>query len=332
VQHLDAVLAAWLGEPEWLGALLPERPRFHTDLTPVDADAGSPADTRALHEIVRLGRYGEALPGLEAAVTERPQDPTLWTSLAIAAERHGNLERAEEAWTHVIEIRDAPRARLARGVLRARRAALDGAAADFAHAGDSHEARWNRAALAVLRAVALTPGLPAHDTLEAARAEAEAPEGAWHEPTVGRLLWTLLVERAQMRAREGASPCPDERVLRAAELELEFDSFWDRGLLLHGYALLSMRGEAARIAMGVATDLARHLTGTRALHGAAGEPLLAVVKDVAARIDREAPAEARAALGPLLARTDLRMYRFPCAACDAGTIGVESFDDSISGA
>ena len=87
-------------------------------------------------------------------------------------------------------------ARLNRGAIRARRGDYATARADFALAGDRHEARWNRAGLLVIEAVSASPGLPEAAILRRARAEAGEPSSYWSDHTVGRLLWTLLVERA----------------------------------------------------------------------------------------------------------------------------------------
>jgi hypothetical protein len=43
IQHVDAVLAAWAGDPSRLAAILPERPRYLADLTPPSSEDGDPA-------------------------------------------------------------------------------------------------------------------------------------------------------------------------------------------------------------------------------------------------------------------------------------------------
>src|SRR5262249_49243160 len=156
--------------------------------------------------------------------------------LGVARQRLGDLAGAEQVFGRVLEL-DATHdaARLDRGALRARRGDFEGARADLQRAGARSEARWNRAALHVLEAVARGGGLPEPARLAAARAEAPDPSSYWSDPTVGRLLFTLLVERALAR---GADACGDARTLRAAEREMEFEGFDDRALVLCGFARL----------------------------------------------------------------------------------------------
>ena len=186
LQNLAAVLAAWSGETAMLGSILPERPRFIADLTPPDPNSIQDAGAREALEALASGDFVSARAWLEEwagvgrAIDTSPDAAHLWHALAIAAERTGALPLAEVAYTRALERAEQPVARLNRGVLRARRGDLAGAAEDFARAGHGREARWNRAAPAVLEAVATTPGLPAHAALESARAEAgpARPTGA----------------------------------------------------------------------------------------------------------------------------------------------------------
>jgi len=211
-----------------------------------------------------------------------------------------------------------------RGALRARRGDYEGARDDFARAGEGREARWNRAALAVLASVAATPGLPDAGVLREARASAGEPNAYWSEHTIGRLLWTALVERARTRGANASAACLDERVLRAAEAELEFHTFWDRALVVHGYASLGMKSEAATAAAPLAVELIEALAQEPALAGPAGAELREPL-DEAARAAN--PMEARSAIAVLLAREDLKHYRVPCLACGRGSLGVDAVED-----
>jgi hypothetical protein len=319
LQNLAAVLSAWAGDPAPLAALLPDRPRFLTDLDPPERRPGDDEPTRVALQRLSEGRFGEARQRLEPLV-EPAQDPRLWRALAIARERLGDREGAEQALTRALAAEDSPRLRLMRGALRARRADYAGAREDLSRAGSGHEASWNRAAVTVLEAVAGTPGVPDHETLETARAEAGEMSDYWSEPTVGRLLWTLLVERARGRA--------DAAALRQGETELEFDTFWDRALVAQGYAATGLSTEFSRVAAPLAAELLGALASEPALaHPAAHEILAGVVR---AREAAEAlqPEPARAAVSALLERADLRRYRVPCGACGRGSIGVDALEES----
>ncbi|TMQ70590.1 MAG: hypothetical protein E6K80_08030, partial [Candidatus Eisenbacteria bacterium] len=224
-QNLVAVLEAWVGAPARLATLVPERPRFLSDLDPPPAD---PRDDGALARalaMLQAGAFGDARAGLESwlepnAGEERDVRP--WLALGIARQRLGDLAGAETAFSRALERDDGhAAARLNRGALRARRGDFEGARADLARAGSRIEARWNRAALQVLESVALGAGLPDEGRLAAARREAGPPSADWSDHTVGRLLFTLMVERAKTRGSDG---CGDARALRAAEAQLEFDT------------------------------------------------------------------------------------------------------------
>jgi YHS domain-containing protein/tetratricopeptide (TPR) repeat protein len=272
IQNLVAVLEAGRGDPARLATLVPERPRFLSDLDPPESSATDDDVSRASLELLRAGAFVEARQRLEAILESRSQGDgaraRLWQALAVARQRVGDLSGAEAAFTRVLEIDPSHEiARLGRGALRARRADFDGARADLEGAGSRIEARWNRAALSVLEAVSLGTGVPDPARLEAARREAGPPSSYWSDHTVGRLLFTLLVERAAAR---GPDACGDARVLRAAEGELEFDTFDDRALVLLGYARLAITDEAQRVAGPLAERLTRTLAEEPFAHGERG--------------------------------------------------------------
>lgn len=322
LQHIEALIAAWDGDPALLGALLPERPVFLSDLTPEKPAPGDDGGTRTVLGLVLEGHYAEAQARARDRVGRGRMTPRLWTALAIAAERCGDLGAAEEAWSHVLRAGDSHRARLARGTLAARRGDHAVAARDFAAAGDGYEARWNRAALGIVEAVAVTPGLPGPERIAGARDHAPPSRGEWHEQTVGRLLWTLLVERSLARSRAGAASCPDERVLRAAEQEIEGESFWDRALIVHGYAVLGMPADVERVARPLIASLWDDLLAEPFLGGTVAAPLNAALDQVARGLREGDRAGARTRIRILMDRPDVRGYRLPCAACGKGSVGV----------
>ena len=332
LQNLSAVLEAWNGDFARLATLVPERPRFLSDLDPPAHESEDDEAVRAALETLRAGAFHDAQARLEALLKEDGEGVgsrarnRLWLALAIARQRLGDLAGAEAAFTRLLELDSAHEAgRLGRGALRARRGDFGGAREDLGHAGSRIEARWNRAALAVLEAVALGTGLPEPARLQAARAEAGPPSAYWSDHTVGRLLFTLLVERAGAR---GSDACGDARVLRAAERELEFDTIDDRALVLLGYARLGLVEDVSRVAPPFAQQLLRAVGEEPFARGEAGR-FLAEALDVASReIAGMRPPAALAQIAPLLARSDLRHYRVPCAKCGAGTIGVEQVEDA----
>jgi tetratricopeptide (TPR) repeat protein len=329
IQNLDAVFAAWAGDPSRLAEILPERPRYLTDLTPPAARTSDAAEVREALGRLSAGAFAPARSALEALLADRAHhEPRLWYALGIAAQRTGELALAESAFGRTLD-RDPTHeaARLDRGALRARRGDYAGARDDFAKSGDRREARWNRAALAVLEAVATTPGLPEASVLRGARESAGEPNAYWSEHTIGRLLWSALVERARTRGENDAAACVDERVLRAAEAELEFRTFWDRALVVHGFASLAMREEAATSASPLALELLEALQREPALAGPAGAALNAALVEASGALRVDDPVRARVALARLLDRDDLRHYRVPCLSCGRGSIGVEAVDD-----
>lgn len=327
-QNIAAVLSAWCGDPEPLAALLPDRPPFLTDLDPPGPRAGDPPGAGAGLEALAHGQFARARDALSKALAPVGAASHLWRGLGIAAQRLGDLPLAEGAFTHALEVEPYDTAsRLNRGALRARRGDFAAAREDFALAGDRREARWDRAALRVLVSVATTPGLPDAETLRRAREEAGEPSPYWSDHTVGRLLWTLLVERALARAERAAPACPDERVMRAAERELEFDTFWDRALVVHGYARLGMKREVGEAAAALVDGLLAGLKGEPFACGPAAAWLASTLATTADAVRERRPGDALAALKDVLERPEVVHYRVPCAACGRGSIGVESYED-----
>jgi tetratricopeptide (TPR) repeat protein len=334
LQNLAAVLAAWDGDGDLLGELLPDRPRFLTDLDPPKLSAEDDAETRTALSLLASGAYADALDQLERLAPSR-DDQRLWRALAIAAERRGDLERAGDALTRALAGGESAQVRLERGALRAKRGEFAAAAEDLALAGERFEARWNRAALSLIEAVAVSRGLPDPIVIAAARRDAQGSSGDWSDPTAGRLLWSLLIERI---SGEGASvdgpeaeaghdqpPADDAgaRALRAAETEFEFDTFWDRAMILEGYARLGLAAEAARVASPLALELASQIAMEPALRGDAAAGLLAVLEAAILAIGQNRPGQACDAVVSLIQREDLRHYRVPCRLCAHGSIGVD---------
>jgi hypothetical protein len=323
LQHLDAVLAAWAGDPVPLATLLPERPVFLTDLTPPAPRAGDSAALRAQLEALARGDWREVLaaPGDGAATGSR--DPRADAARAIAFERTGDAPAAILAWSAVLAAGEDERARLARGSLLARAGQLDEAAADLERAGDAFAARWSRAALRVMTTLHESESGFDAAALAVARAEAGAPSAYWSDPTVGRLLWSLLVSRAQRGDANART------LLRAAEAQLEHDTFWDRALLLVGWVRVGTADEAERVAQPLARREARALALEPALAGAPMRDVARAVAETATAIEACEPSRAREALAGAIARKDLRRFRLPCARCGQGTIGVdEVLEDS----
>jgi tetratricopeptide (TPR) repeat protein len=329
VQNIAAVLSAWCGDPGPLATLLPDRPRFLTDLDPPAPRRGDPEVARAGLEALAHGQFARARDALSKAVAQARAPSHLWRGLGVAAQRLDDLTLAERAFARAVEAEPHDTAaRLNRGALRARRGDFDAAREDFTLAGDRREARWDRAALRVLESVATTPGLPDAETLRRAREEAGEPSSYWSDHTVGRLLWTLLVERALTRAGRDAAVCADERVMRAAERELEFDTFWDRALVTHGYARVGMKREAGDTAAALADGLLTRLAGEPFARGPAGAWLAAALSAAALAVRERRPGDARATLHGVMERPNVMRYRVPCAACGRGSLGVESYQDA----
>lgn len=336
LQHLDAVLGAWAGDPRPLATLLPERPRFVTDLTPPAAAPGDPPARAALLAAVLRGDYRGAL-----ALATADRDARAHAARAIAHERLGDAAAAIACWDAAIAAADDARARLARGSLLARAGRFDEASADLRLAGDCGEARWDRASLLVHQAVAASAALPDAGLLARARAEAGEASAYWSDPTIGRLLWSLLVERARAPGETGqraggetrerprgdapGAPLSDavRAALRAAESEFEHATFWDRAMILVGWARLGAHDEAARIAAPLAREQSAALLDEPALHG---QPLVGVTRAVAAAraaMDMGDPVEARHTVAAAFERDDLRRFRIPCVRCGRGAIGID---------
>jgi len=321
-RHIAAVLSAWCGDPEPLGAVLPDRPRLLTDLDPPAPRDGDPPAARAGLEALARGQFARAREALARAIPPRGAVNHLWRGLGAAAQRLGDDALAARAFSRALEAEPHDTAsRLNRGALYARRGDLAAARADFEMAGDRREARWNRAALRVMERVAAAPGMPEAATLRGARDEAGEPSSYWSDHTVGRLLWTLLVERALARADE------DGTVLRAAEHELEFDTFWDRALIVHGYARLGMKADAGAAARRLASDQLARLGAEPFASGPAGAWLASTLARTGDAVRDGRPGDARAALEDVLQRPEVGRYRVPCAACGRGSIGVEAYED-----
>ncbi len=195
--------------------------------------------------------------------------------------------------------------------------------------GDHMEARWNRAATLLIRAVASSQGMPDAATIRAARAEAGEPSPYRSDHTVGRLLWTLLIERAITANR--VPTVADGLVLRSAEQELEFRTFWDRALVVQGYAVLGMKAQAGDAAAALAEELLGRLAAEPFARGPAGAWLSAALAVVVAGVRERRPGDALAAVRTLMERPDVSRYRVPCNACGHGSLGVESLEDKGHG-
>jgi tetratricopeptide (TPR) repeat protein len=330
-QNLAAVFSAWCGDPEPLATLLPDRPRFLTDLDPPAPLPTDPAASGAGFEALARGQFARARDTLSRAALAVGAPGHLWRGLGIAAQRLGDLALAEGAFTRAVETEPHDSAAwLNRGTLRARRGDFLAAREDFARAGDRREARWNRAALRIVETVSITAGLPDPETLRRAREEAGEPSSYWSDHTVGRLLWTLLVERAIAHADRGGSARPDQRVMRAAEGELEFDTFWDRALVVHGYARLGMKSEAGEAAGALVDGLLARLAEEPFAQGPAGAWLAGPLALAVAAARERRPGDGLAALNSVLGRREVLNYRVPCVECGRGSLGVESFEDTGS--
>jgi tetratricopeptide (TPR) repeat protein len=329
-QNLAAVLHAWCGDPEPLATLLPDRPRLLTDLDPPGTLPGDPPEGRQGLEALARGQFGRARASLAVAVRAAGARGHLWRGLGVAAQRLGDMAAAEAAFTRALEAEPHDTAaRLNRGALRARSGDYATARADFTLAGDRHEARWDRAALLVIEAVATSPGSPEAEVLSRARAQAGEPSSYWSDHTVGRLLWALLVERA---LAAGAAPAgAAEGVLRAAEQELEFRTFWDRALVVHGYTVLGMKTQAGDAAASIARELLGRLVAEPFARGPAGAWLAAPLAAAMTAVGERRPGDALAAVRSVMERPEVRRYRVPCTACGKGSVGVDSFEDTGPG-
>lgn len=200
--------------------------------------------------------------------------------------------------------------------------------AELAPASDGREARWSRAALRVQRAVSSTPGMPDPREIALAREEAGPAPADESEPTVGRLAFSLLAERALARREAGEFGDLDVVALRKGEDLLEHQSFWDRALVLVAHARLDNEGDATRVARPLARELAAALLAEPAMKGAALAGANAAVSRAWDEISAFKPREALAALQPLLDHDALKRYRLPCVACGRGTLGADAWDEA----
>ncbi len=325
LQNLDAVLGAWAGDASALVTLLPERPRFLTDLNPPASRDDDPAARRDVLEALTRGDWRAVLKAAPDG------DARALSAHAIACERLGQSDAALAAWNAVLACGEDARARLARGALLARAGRFGDAASDLALAGDRFEARWNHAACRLHAAVLAGDGLPEPSELSRARAEAGEPSSYWSDPTVGRLVWSLLVERSLAPERgQRRDLAPGETIaertretLRAAEAEFEHTTFWDRSMIVAGWSRLGALDEAARVGAPLARELSTTLLGEPALSGPALLEVAAALATARSAMDLGDPVEARRAIAPALAREELRRFRIPCAACGRGTVGIE---------
>jgi len=325
LQNLVAVLEAWLGRPGRLQPLVPERPRFLTDLNPPPRLPWDSHDLQQALDALIAGAFHEAGERLGRIALPDTANAELRLRVAmglgIVHQRLGDPVAAEAAFDRAIAADPGNvAARLDRGALRGRRGDFAGAWEDFTRTGDSYEAGWNRAATMVLEAVN-SAGIPDAERIRAARLEAGAPNDYWSDPTVGRLLFTHVVERFQSGLER--SPDGGAAVLRAAEAEVEFDGFTDRAMVLLGYLALGIELEWARIAHPLALGVIENLREAPFVHGVAGRDLFEALAQAAAAVTENAPARALEAVAGFAERSDLRRYRIPCNRCGTGSIGVE---------
>src|SRR5262249_30743594 len=115
-----------------------------------------------------------------------------------------------------------------------------------------------------------------------------------------------------------------------AESELEHATFWDRALVLAGWARLAALDEAARLAAPLAREQMAALAAEPALAGAPLASVARALDDARAAGDRRDPLRARRALAGALVRDDLRRFRIPCARCGRGTVGVEETREAMA--
>ena len=321
LHQLAAVLAAWDGDPDPLGELLPERPRYRSDLSPPAAEAHDDDAAREALAALSAGAFAAARERLEPLAAAR-DDARLWRALAIACERRGDTDAAEVALRRTGAAAPSDLVALQHGALLARRGQLSDAAELFEHAGDRPEAKWNRAAVRLALAVESRADLPERPVLEQSRRDAGPPSSYWIDHTVGRLLWELLVDRLK---DWGVRPIAT--VLADAEREFEFETFWDRALMLEGYVRLGLAEPAARIAAALAGELAQRFLQEPGLAGSSSAGIATVFDAALYAIAQGRPGEACETIGGLLRRQDLSHYRVPCRRCAQGSIGVEEVED-----
>ena len=323
LQNLTAVLEAWLGRDERLQPLIPERPTFLTDLNPPPLLPWDPPDLRLALEHLIAGAFHAAreafarvdVPGSGAAELRL----RVAMGQGIVHHRLGEWDLALAAFDRAV-VADPWHlpARLDRGALRAMRGEHDRAWDDFEAAGDSYQAGWNRAAWIVLQASSDSAPLPPAGRIRAAREQAGPPSGFWSDPTVGRLVFTTVAERLRSRGGENVVGA-----LRAAEAEVEFETFTDRAMVLRGWVSLGIESERARVASPLARGVIRALRATPFVRGGMGRELSDALEQAAAAVSRGEPQCALEWTKPHMERSDLRHYRVPCRRCETGSIGVE---------
>ncbi|MEK7330490.1 MAG: hypothetical protein AAB113_06785, partial [Candidatus Eisenbacteria bacterium] len=106
------------------------------------------------------------------------------------------------------------------------------------------------------------------------------------------------------------------------------DTFWDRALVVHGYARRGMKREAGEAAAALADGLLARLGEEPFARGPAGAWLASPLATAAAAVRERRPGDALAALKGVLERPEVMHYRVPCAACGKGSLGVESYEDA----
>jgi hypothetical protein len=320
LQNIAAVLAAIDGDPVPLGRLLPERPRFLTDLDPPNPTREDDADARAALDALAFGDLRARAGCSRRSSRDRASRRTRGAGSPSPPSAPAR-STWPSAYDHVLAEVEDPASRLARGALRARRGDVAGARADSDRAGDAREARWNRGALMALDALRAEGDAAPRAVGAGARRGGSAV--AVLERADDRPARVRPRGRAPARTRARLEPS-DVKDLEDAAAELEFETFWDRALVIHGWALLGQRAPAVENGMPVVVDLVAKLAREPALRGPA---LRDVAAAVTAPIDVARLADARARFDALLRRDDLRRYRIPCRRCGRGSLGVDGVDE-----
>ena len=232
------------------------------------------------------------------------------------------------SWDAAIALAEDARARLARGALHARAGRWDAAEADLARAGDSFEARWDRAALALHRTIVERDAMPDDRAwADASRAVGPASD-YWSDPTLGRLTWSLVVERVVASHAAGAplEPAAHARLVAAAA-RFEHATFWDLAMQVVGWARVGAVEEVARLAQALAGTQVGSTLAEPAVRGPALRAVADAVASARTAMAARDPEGARRAIAPAVARTDLQHFRIPCLHCGMGAVGVDEVDD-----
>jgi hypothetical protein len=221
----------------------------------------------------------------------------------------------------VLAAGEDERARLARGALLARAGRLDEAAQDL-----ERPAARSRRAGAARRCSSPRRSTAARRTPRRSRARAPSGEPAayWSDPTVGRLLFSLLVSRALATDESEPRHASDaERArLRAAERQLEHDTFWDRALVLVGWVRVGAPDEAARVASRSRAPRRERSRPNRRWPARRSRESRWRSAMRAARSRRASRPGASGARGRTRARRP-RALPHPCGRCGRGTVGVD---------